>query len=179
MKQRGNEDIKNLENPLERGVFLRTMIRHLSGVLEETVGLDEAKGFISTVGRNIGDEINNSYKNIIKVNKLNPKQVAAVLVDLKEKINGDFYIVEMTDKKVVFGNTKCPFEDKVIGRPSLCMMTSNVFGTIASENLGYAKVSLAETIAQGHGKCKVTVYFDFNDSEAKGAEGQEYYGDDI
>jgi hypothetical protein len=29
------------------------------------------------------------------------------------------------------------------------MMTSNVFGAIAAENLGYGKVELRETIAKG------------------------------
>ena len=31
----------------------------------------------------------------------------------------------------------------------MCMMTSNVFGHIAAENVGYAKVELQETIARG------------------------------
>lgn len=34
------------------------------------------------------------------------------------------------------------------------MMTSNVFGAIAAENQGYAKVALEKTIAQGDGHCK-------------------------
>ena len=71
------------------------------------------------------------------------------MVDLKRRINGDFYIVEETDEKIVLHNRVCPFEDKVIDRPAMCMMTSNVFGSIASENLGYAKVELNETIAEG------------------------------
>ncbi len=31
----------------------------------------------------------------------------------------------------------------------MCMMTSNVFGSIAAENLGYAKIELQETVATG------------------------------
>ena len=37
-------------------------------------------------------------------------------------------------------------------------MTSNVFGHITAENLGYAGVKLEETIAEGHQGCKVVVY---------------------
>jgi hypothetical protein len=37
-------------------------------------------------------------------------------------------------------------------------MTSNVFGHITAENLGYAEVKLEETIAEGHPGCKVVVY---------------------
>ena len=49
----------------------------------------------------------------------------------------------------MLGNRQCPFAEKVIGRPSMCMMTSNVFGHIAADNLGYSKVELRETIADG------------------------------
>jgi hypothetical protein len=37
------------------------------------------------------------------------------------------------------------------------MMTSNVFGYIAAENLGYAAVELEHAIAQGHPDCRVVV----------------------
>ena len=36
--------IKELALPLERDVFLRTLIRELAGTLQEVVGLDEAAG---------------------------------------------------------------------------------------------------------------------------------------
>jgi hypothetical protein len=35
---------------------------------------------------------------------------------------------------------------------------ANVFGHIAAENLGYAKVELLETIAKGHAACRVVVH---------------------
>jgi len=162
---------ENLDLGLERDVFLRTLVRELSGVLQEVVGLDEAAGFISTVGQRIGTAMNNDYKNKLEVNNLNKDQVTRALVDLKERIKGDFYVIEETEDKVIFGNNKCPFEDKVVGRPSLCMMTSNVFGTIASQNMGYAKVSLDETIAQGDKGCRVTVYFNENND----SDGREYF----
>ncbi len=92
---------------------------------------------------------------------------------MKRRINGDFYIVEETDEKIVFHNRACPFEDKVLGRPAMCMMTSNVFGSIAAENLGYAKVELNETIAIGSNRCVVTVYLKPTE-ESDAAEGREY-----
>lgn len=162
-----------LDVPLERDVFLRTLIRELSGALQDIVGLDEAAGFISVVGQNMGNQINNDYKSALHVEKLNQQQVGAVLVDLKRRIHGDFYIVEETDEKIVLHNRVCPFEDKVIGRPAMCMMTSNVFGSIAAENLGYAKVSLDETIAEGNNRCVVTVYLKPT-AEAENAAGREY-----
>jgi len=139
------------------------------------VGLDQAAGFVSVVGRSIGDDINARYKRALRVEHLSRAQVAQVLVDLKQRIQGNFRIVHEDDDKLVLETTSCPFEDRVIGRPSLCMMTSNVFGTIASDNLGYAKVSLENTIAAGSDGCRVVVYLR-DDADAGDAEGIEYFG---
>ena len=166
--------VQALPIPLERDVFLRTLIRELAGTLQDVVGLDEASGFVSVVGQRVGEQINQSYKAALSVPELSREQVAAVLVDLKRRIQGDFFIIEEDDEKIVLGNRACPFAEKVIGRPAMCMMTSNVFGSIAAENLGYAKVVLEETIAEGHPGCRVVVYLRPT-SEAEAAEGREYF----
>ena len=155
-------------------MFLRTLLRDLAGTLQEVVGLEEASGFISVVGQEIGDEINQSYKDALAVDSLTREQVADVLVDLKRRIQGDFYVIEQDDEKIVLGNRACPFAEKVIGRPALCMMTSNVFGSIAAENLGYAKVVIEETIAHGDPGCRVVVHLKPT-PEAEAAKGREYF----
>ncbi len=169
----GRSNLAVIDVPLNRDVFLRNLIRHLAGTLEEVVGLKEAAGFVSVVGQNIGDEINADYKAALRVEQLSREQVADVLVDLKRRIQGAFYIVEETDDKIVLGNSACPFAEKVVGRPSMCMMTSNVFGSIAAQNLGYAKVELQRTIAQGDRECRVVVYIRPN-AESDAAQGREY-----
>lgn len=90
--------------PLERDVFLRNLLRHLAGTLQDVVGLQEASGFISVVGQQIGDEINRTYKNALSVSSLSRGQVGEVLVDLKRRIQGDFFIIEENDEKIVLGN---------------------------------------------------------------------------
>lgn len=160
--------------PLERDVFLRTLLRELSGTLQEVVGIDEASGFVSVVGQRIGDQINEGYTKALAVENLSRAQVTDVLVDLKRRIQGDFYVIEQDDEKIVLGNRACPFGDKVIDRPSLCMMTSNVFGTIAAENLGYGKVAIEQAIADGHPECKIVVYLK-STPESDLAEGREYF----
>jgi hypothetical protein len=159
--------------PLERDGFLRTLIRHLSGTLQDIVGLEEAKGFITIVGQRMGEEINQVYREALQVENLTPAQVGEVCVDLKRRIQGQFTIVEQTDEKIVFDNTACPFADKVLGRPALCMMTSNVFGTIAAENVGYGKVVLERTIAAGDPGCRVVLYLKRTPESAE-ADGREY-----
>ncbi len=159
--------------PLERDVFLRTLVRELAGTLQDIVGLEEAAGFISVVGQRMGSQINDDYKRALQVPKLDREQVAAVLVDLKRRIQGEFFIIEESDEKLVLGNKLCPFAEKVVGRPAMCMMTSNVFGSIAADNLGYAKVVLEETIALGASGCRVTVYLKPT-TQAQAASGREY-----
>lgn len=168
----------DLQVALERDLFLRNLIRELSGTLQEVVGIEEAAGFISVVGQNIGRGIDREYKAALGVESLTREQVADVLVDLKRRIEGDFYVIEEDDEKIVLGNRVCPFAEKVIGRPSMCMMTSNVFGSIAADNLGYAKVELQETIALGDAGCRVVVYLKAT-PEAERAHGREYYKGDV
>ena len=158
---------------LDRDVFMRELIRELAGTLEDVIGLEDASGYISVVGQNVGESIDSGYRNALSVARLDRRQVGDVLVDLKRRIDGKFYIIEENEDRIVFGNHRCPFGDKVIGRPSMCMMTSNVFGTIAAENLGYAKVVLEETIAEGHSGCRVVVYLR-NTPAARESEGREY-----
>lgn len=163
-----------LDVPLARDPFLRILLRELSGTLQDIVGLEEAQGFISVVGQRVGDQINSAYKQALAVDGLDRHQVREVLIDLKRRIEGDFYVLHEDEEKIVFGNRACPFGDKVLQRPSLCMMTSNVFGSIAADNLGYAKVSLDETIAQGAAGCRVTVFLQPTD-DAAAASGREYH----
>ncbi len=170
--------VRSLPVLLNRDVFLRTLIRELAGTLQEVVGLEEASGFVSVVGQSIGQQIDSEYRAALGTQRLHRAEVADVLVDLKRRINGDFYIIEQDDEKIVLGNRACPFAEKVTGRPALCMMTSNVFGSIAAENLGYAKVELQATIALGAPQCRVVVHLKPT-PEADAAPGREYVrGDD-
>jgi len=169
-----NQVLQELPITLERDGFLRTLLRELAGTFQDVVGLEEAAGFISVVGQRIGEQINESYKAALGVSSLTREQVSAILVDLKQRIQGDFYIIEQDDTKIVLGNRVCPFADKVAGRPALCMMTSSVFGSIAADNLGYAKVALEQTIAEGHAGCRVVVYLQAT-PEAEAARGREYF----
>lgn len=161
---------------LDRDLFMRRLIRVLAGTLEEVIGLEEAEGYISLVGTQMGEHIGEAYRTALGVEKLDRTQVGDALVDLKRRIEGEFYIIEETEDRIVLGNRRCPFGEFVKGRPSLCMMTSNVFGHVAAENLGYARVDLEETIAMGHNGCRVTIYLR---SAEQVTDGQrEYFSSD-
>jgi predicted ArsR family transcriptional regulator len=143
---------------LHRDLFLRKLLRELAGTLQDVVGVEEASGYITVVGRSIGEQIDSEYRKALAVDKLSKEQVAQVLVDLKKRIEGDFFVIDETEDRIVFGNRACPFGEMVLDRPSLCMMTSNVFGYIAAQNLGYSAVELEQTIAEGAPGCRVTVH---------------------
>lgn len=168
------QSIPSLPLSLERDIFLRTLIRELTGTLQDVVGLDEASGFISVVGQRIGDQVNEDYKAALAIPKLSREQVSEVLVDLKRRIQGDFYVIEEDEDKIVLGNRACPFGEKVVGRPALCMMTSNVFGVVAAENLGYGRVVLEETIAEGAQGCRIVVHLK-PPAEGDDQSGREYF----
>lgn len=78
--------VSELAISLERDLFLRTLLGHLAGILQKVVGLEEASGFVSVVGQEIGDEINRTYKSALAVENLSREQVGEVLVDLKRRI---------------------------------------------------------------------------------------------
>ncbi len=168
-----DDRVRDAPVPLERDIFLRTLLRELSGTLEDVVGIAEASGYISVVGGAIGERIDADYRRALAVDRLTREQVRDVLIDLKRRIQGDFYIIEEREDRIVLGNRACPFGDLVKGRPSLCMMTSNVFGSITAQNLGYARVEIEEAIALGHDGCRIVVLLTPNDASA--SNGREYF----
>lgn len=151
-------EIEQLQISLDKDGFLLRLLRELAGTLQNALGIDEASNYISIVGEAIGKQLDTQYRKALSVDRLSASQVADVMVDLKNRIDGRFFIIEQTEDRIVLGNRACPFGDLVRDRPSLCMMTSNVFGHITAENLGYAGVKLEETIAEGHPGCKVVVH---------------------
>ena len=166
-------DVRNAHVDLERDIFFRSLLRELAGTLESVVGLAEASGYISVVGGAIGENLDAAYRRALCVERLSKVQVRDVLVDLKRRIKGDFYIIEEREDRIILGNRACPFGELVEGRPSLCMMTSNVFGSIAAQNLGYARVEIEEAIAMGHPGCRVVVHL--RPSEESEPNAREYF----
>lgn len=134
--------------------FFGTIIANLAETLEDTVGLADASGFISTVGENIGDSLSQLYDTGAPVSD---DYIGQILVDLKRQIGGDFSVMRVSADEIVLTNTRCPFADRVHGKPSLCMMTTNVFGRIVADRTGYAHVNVEESIAQNKAACRVVV----------------------
>jgi hypothetical protein len=171
-KRRNSPEI---DVPLDRDSFMQSMLRDLAGVLQDSIGMQEARGFVSIVGAHMGDSLNSMYRKSFDQSRLTSGQVVESMIDLKKRIDGDFYVISQDETEIVLGNRKCPFGENVRGRPALCMMTSNVFGRITAENLGYACVEVEESFALGNDRCLVRIGLNPQESDKKKASGREYF----
>jgi predicted ArsR family transcriptional regulator len=140
------------------------------------LGLEEASGYLSLVGDSMGSRLLEEYRAERGSEAWDLTEVSEVLVDLKRRIDGGFVVESMTDDEIVFHNSKCPFGDVVTGHPSMCMMTSNVFGRITAEQFGQARIELEETIADGDGRCVVRVSLDL-DKPPRREDARDYFAD--
>ena len=72
--------ISELSIPHERDVFVRSLLRHLAGTLQDVVGLEQASGFVSVVGQRIGDELDGVYRRALRVERLDRDQLVGARV---------------------------------------------------------------------------------------------------
>ncbi|MFI9244739.1 hypothetical protein ACIGXF_19590 [Streptomyces sp. NPDC053086] len=75
---------------LDRDVFMRGLVRELATSLETVIGPEEASGCSSLVVLSVGSQINEAYTQALGLPRFDREQVADVLVDLKQRIKGDF-----------------------------------------------------------------------------------------
>lgn len=139
--------------------FLLALAVQLARAVERQEGPTSAQEAVSFVGVSVGQQMEAEYRRARgTADRLTADQLADCLVRLKAGIGGDFYVIEASDDRIVLGNRRCPFGDDVQRAPSLCRMTSSVFGGIAARNHGAASVVLEERIAVGDPECRVVVH---------------------
>lgn len=139
--------------------FLRALVVQLATAVEEQLGPAAAEAAIAQVGADVGGRMEEEFRRAEGiVGDLSPMQMADLYVRLKAAIDGDFYVIEADEERIVLGNRSCPFGDVVQRAPGLCRMTSSVFGGIAARNSGGASVVLDERIALGDPECRVVVW---------------------
>ena len=131
--------------------FFADIVGHLVGTLEDVIGYEDAAGFVAQVGSEMGERIAELYRDESGDLPRDPAKIAAILVDLKARIGGEFSIESV--------------------EPDRCMMTTNVFGRISSEASGRSKVRIEEAIATGHSGCRVVVSLKPEDTE----DGHDFF----
>jgi DNA-binding CsgD family transcriptional regulator/anti-sigma regulatory factor (Ser/Thr protein kinase) len=141
--------------------FLRALVVELAQAVEGAQGPDVAEAMVAQVGTNVGFRMEEGYRAARKLTgRLTPKDMADLYVRLKAAIDGDFYVIDADERRIVLGNRRCPFGEVVRRQPGLCRMTSSVFGGIAARNREAAAVVLEERIALGDPECRVVVWLD-------------------
>src|SRR5579859_4514397 len=160
---------------LDRDTFMRQLISSLGHLNEGILGSDVAGAYIMNVGLSMSAAIEAEYKQFWGIDRpFTLDEYAHVIVDLKQKIHGNFSLVSKDPAKVVVQTTSCPFDDFVRQSPSLCFMTSSVFGGIAARNFGYGKVAMHKRIALGDPGCYVSIHL-MQTPEAEASIGKEYF----
>jgi predicted ArsR family transcriptional regulator/anti-sigma regulatory factor (Ser/Thr protein kinase) len=141
-----------------REPFLRALVVQLASTVEAAQGPDAANADVAQVGIDIGAQMEAEYRRAKDVvGRMSPEQIADCLVRLKRSIGGEFFVIEVTENRIVLGTHSCPFGTTVQRAPALCRMTSSVFGGIAARNADGATVVLEERIAVGDPGCRVVV----------------------
>jgi anti-sigma regulatory factor (Ser/Thr protein kinase) len=155
--------------------FLRALVVETARAVEAEQGPDAAETVVAQVGAGVGGRMEDEYRRARDITgRLTPAQIADLYVRLKAAIDGDFYVIEVTDERIVLGNRVCPFGAMVTRAPGLCRMTSSVFGGIAARNTGGATVVLEERIAVGDPGCRVVVMLGRDGGEDDPALGHAY-----
>ncbi|KGP72738.1 methanogen output domain 1-containing protein [Pontibacillus yanchengensis] len=155
-----------MNSQLSSQLFLSKLIAQYANIHHQSIGA-KAEEYIRQLGIRTGEWVESFYLN--QPYTLSVDEYAELIVDIKNSIGGHFEIDSVHPDCVVVKAHQCPFGDVVKDAPHLCMMTSSVFGGIASRHFGYGKVSIQERIANGDDGCKVYIYFSPNE-----VEGEEY-----
>lgn len=152
--------VEAVDGYFPREPFLRALVVELAESIDSTQGPAIAEGAIAQVGAKVGQQIEHAFRAETGLtDTMTPEQIAALYVGLKSAIGGDFYVIDVSDDKIVLGNRRCPFGDAVKQAPSLCRMTSSVFGGIGARSTGRdVAVHLEERIAVGDPECRVVIW---------------------
>jgi anti-sigma regulatory factor (Ser/Thr protein kinase) len=162
--RRGSAALPMLEESLPGGgfgkeAFLRALVVQLAQTIEVQHGQDSADAAVAQVGTDVGGQMEEEFRLAMAITgRMTPEQIGRCYVRLKHAIDGGFRVLEATPERIVLVNDRCPFGTAVQQAPSLCRMTSSVFGGIAARNSDRgASVLLEERIAVGDPGCRVIV----------------------
>jgi len=155
-------------------LFLQTFVAQSIEVNSKmSNGKTNDRNYIELLGLTASGCFETAYReNLREDEPLDHDKYANMIVEIKNKIGGNFSRGSSEPGMVRVVNTRCPFGDAVMQAPELCKMTSSLFGGIAARNFGYAKVILDKRIALGDGECEARIYTD--PEQAASFEGDEY-----
>lgn len=109
----------------------------------------------SRIGTRLADQVYYKLKSQGK-NKITTTEYADYIVDISNKLGGNFKVLDYSNDSVTIASSKCIFGD----RPShtLCKIISGIYGGLSVHCFGYGKVVLEKTIAEGSKSCEIKIY---------------------
>lgn len=149
----------------------RQLVGFLTASLRDLLGEEAAESLMAQAGQTVAEGLDACYRKEFRVNKLSRAQVASVFVDPKTTIGWPFHVLYESDDRIELSTEACVSEELTEGYSALCMITSNVFGVIAAENLGYARVTVDQSTTSGNGGCRISIHLEPDESAA----GREYF----
>jgi len=161
---------------LDRDSFLKTLLVDFVYLMENYLGSVRVGEYVTQVGLAVGARIEDQYRQAGRLKApISPQQYGELIVDLKQRIGGNFSLKSVSPSQVALTSTSCPINSLVdiTSSPALCRVTSSVFGGIAARNFGYAKVVIDESIARGNKRCKVRIFLKPTKAAAS-VQGDEY-----
>ncbi len=168
--------------PLNPVSFLQIFVAQSIKVLEQHSGQDKvgADRYIEHVGLSASHCLEEAARALLGyAGPITPDQYADVIINIKNRVGGNFSRASAAPGTVQVINTCCPFGDGVREAPELCRMTASVFGGIAARNFGYGKVELRKRIALNDGRCEVCIYTDAEAARDKPGDEYRCEGDKI
>ncbi len=173
----GNRESSLSESALSRDSYLAEILTCLSDVMETNIGDEDAEGFVAAAAHRVGREVNDAFRERFGRKRLSLDQIAETLVALKSAVGGSFRIESVSEDEIVVTGTRCPFGPGVLGRHSLCAMTSGEFGRIVADNTGYARVNVEKSIAGGDNFCRLVIGLKESAGEVDGNGREREYFD--
>ena len=167
--------ISSLDIGIDHQGLFNILVADMAELLESIAGIDDACAYVSGIAARLGADIEQRYKTALGIQHLNRNQLIEVLIDLKNRAGGKFSVIEQDEERIVFGNCACPLGQAAANHPSLCMLTSNIFGRLTANAVGYAAVDLEETIAKGAAGCRVVLHLKRTELSP---DTREYFRDD-
>lgn len=97
-------EFTSLQVDVDQRRFYQQCLLDLNEILENVIGAEESSAFVGLVASRLADFFITAYREANGRRHYSPVQLANLLVDLKRRIGGDFYIKEITGRKIVLRN---------------------------------------------------------------------------
>ena len=131
--------VSELDLPLDRDSFLRSVIHALSTAISQTTDRETSTRIVEAAARSLATEVDAEYRRALGVDALDRRQLANVLLDLGHRLEDG---VTATDYDEANDRVQLDYLDSAEDgvNAAVSAVKTAMYGFIAAHNLGYARV---------------------------------------